>query len=159
VAGRKNKQQNGKKRNELGRFSLVGGGATLIDYGVLNLLANFVGWPLVLANIVSATTSSAFSYYLNRKVVFKDKAHSEHKTLLLYIGTLIISIFVLQSLILLALDSGLMEGFLRHFGLQGKVLEVASSNLSKAIAGFCTLAWNFMTQRKFVFKSHDDTHN
>jgi putative flippase GtrA len=159
VATQQVNKQSKKKRNELGRFSLVGGGATLIDYTILNLLANVVGWPLVAANIVSATTSSTFSYILNKKVVFKDKAHSERKTLLLYIGTLIISIFVLQSLILWILDSGLMEGFFRQFGLHGKLLEIVSSNASKVVAGFCTLGWNFMTQRKFVFKSHDETHN
>lgn len=160
MVSRQRKKQDTEAPNELKRFSLVGFGATLIDYTVLNLLANVVGWPLIAANIVSATTSSTFSYFLNRKVVFKDKAHSERKTLLLYIGSLIISIFVLQSLILYVLDnSGFMEGLLKHFGLTGKVLDVASSNVSKIIAGFCTLAWNFMTQRKFVFKSHDNNHN
>lgn len=159
MASNQPKNKKSKRHNELGRFSLVGGGATLIDYTILNLLANLVGWPLVAANIVSATTSSTFSYILNKKVVFKDKAHSEHKTLLLYIGTLIISIFVLQSSILFVLDSGFMEALLRHFGLQGKMLEVVSSNLSKVIAGFATLAWNFLTQRRFVFTSHDESNN
>ena len=97
---------------------------------------------------------------LNKRVVFKDKAHSERRTLLLYAGTLIVSIFVIQTSILIILGHGIMEDFLQSlFGLEGKTLEVAASNASKVVAGFCTLAWNFFTQRRFVFLSNDDSKN
>ena len=152
MASRRKREQ----RKEFGRFSVVGFIATVIDYGVLNILANVFGFPLVASNVVSATTSSYVSYMLNKKVVFKDKAHSEGKTLLLYIGTLVVSILIIQSIILLILGHGLMQGFLSTFGLEGKMLDIASSNASKVIAGFATLAWNFFTQRKFVFESHGD---
>lgn len=156
---KKTKRSSDASKKEFGLFTIVGFIATVLDYGILNLLANLMGWPLVAANIVSASTSSTVSYILNRKVVFEGKAHSEQKTFLLYVGTVIISILVIQSSILFLLDNGFMQDIVRRFDVEEGSVEVIASNLSKIAAGFGSLVWNFLTQRRFVFKSVDASKN
>jgi putative flippase GtrA len=149
-----------KEKKEFGRYSIVGFCATSIDYGLLNVLTHIVGLPLIVSNIISATTSSIFSYILNRKVVFRDKAHGEGKTILLYIATLAVGILVIQSSILFLLGDGLLEGAYKNIGVHdGGINELLATNTAKIIAGFGTYAWNFFTQRRFVFVSHDDSNN
>ena len=133
--------------------------ATAIDYGILNALANIFGWPLILANVVSSSISSYFSYTLNKKVVFRRKGHSEGKTLLLYAFTVIIAILVIQTSVLFVLGHGLVEDALAVWGIDGAWGQLLATNLAKAIAGLCTFAWNFLTQRQFVFESYEDSKN
>lgn len=153
------KRQQDKKQKEFGLFTLVGFIATVIDYAILNILANILGWPLVAANIVSASTSSTLSYVLNRKVVFEGKAHSEKTTFLLYAGTVVVSILVIQSGILYLLDNGLMQDIVKNLGAPSGSVDVIAANASKIVAGFGSLVWNFMTQRRFVFTSVDKSKN
>ncbi len=148
-----------KAKKEFGLFTVVGFVATVVDYGILNVLANLLGWPLIAANIVSATTSSTLSYILNRTVVFEGKAHSEQMTLLLYVITVVISILVIQSSILYVLDNGLMQDIVSGVGIEGASVDVIAANLSKLAAGFGSLVWNFLTQRRFVFTSVDKSKN
>jgi putative flippase GtrA len=148
------------EKKEFGRYSIVGFCATSIDYGLLNVLTHIVGVPLVESNIISATTSSIFSYVLNRNVVFKDKAYNEGKTILLYIATLAIGILVIQSSILFLLGDGLLENAYGKIGVHDKAInELLATNTAKIIAGCGTYIWNFLTQRRFVFQSHDDSNN
>lgn len=148
-----------RKNKEFGLFTAVGTLATVVDYVVLNVLANLLGWPLIAANIVSASTSSTLSYILNRKVVFDGKIHSEKVTFLLYAGTVVISILVIQSSILFVLDNGIMQDIVRSFGAPDASVDVIAANASKIVAGFGSLVWNFLTQRRFVFASVDKSKN
>lgn len=147
------------EKKEFGRYSIVGFVATSIDYGLLNALTHIVGLPLIASNIISTSVSSIFSYTLNRRVVFKDKAHGEIKTLLLYFVSVAIGVFVLQSAILFILGNGVMQGLYDTIGVHGAVNDLLATNTAKIIAGFGTMAWNFLVQRRFVFQSHDDSNN
>lgn len=147
------------EKKEFGRYSIVGFVATSIDYGLLNTLTHIVGLPLIMSNIVSTSVSSIFSYILNRKVVFKDKAHGEVKTLLLYFASVAIGIFVLQSAVLYVLGNGVLQAVYDHFGIHDALNDLLATNTAKVIAGFGTMAWNFLVQRRFVFESHDDSNN
>lgn len=148
------------EKKEFGRYSLVGFCSTAIDYGLLNMLTHIVGLPLVVSNIISTSTSSIFSYVLNRNVVFRDKAHNEGRTILLYIASVAIGIFVLQSAVLFVLGNGVLETMYDNLGVRNDALnELLASNTAKVIAGFGTMAWNFLVQRRFVFESHDESNN
>lgn len=148
------------EKKEFGRYSLVGFCATAIDYGLLNALTHIVGLPLIVSNIISTSVSSMFSYILNRQVVFKDKAHGEVKTLFLYFASVAIGIFVLQSVVLFVLGNGVLESVYDNFGVHDDALnDLLATNTAKVIAGFGTMAWNFLVQRRFVFESHDESNN
>lgn len=147
------------EKREFKRFTLVGFSATLMDYGILNLLSQVVGVPLILSNIVSASVSSLYSYILNRKVVFKSIAHGERKSLLLYVGSLLISILVIQSSVIGIFGHGITESWYEALGVNGQLKEVLAINTAKVMAGVCTAIWNFYTQRRFVFQSNSQKHN
>lgn len=147
------------EKREFKRFTLVGFSATVMDYGILNFLSQIVGVPLILSNIVSASVSSLYSYILNRKVVFKSIAHGERKSLLLYAGSLLISILVIQSSVIGIFGHGITEGWYEALGVNGQLKEVLAINTAKVMAGVCTAIWNFYTQRRFVFQSNSHKHN
>lgn len=147
------------EKREFKRFTLVGFTATLMDYGILNALTHFVGVPIVVANIISASVSSLYSYIMNRKVVFNSIAHGERKSLLLYVGSLIISILVLQSAVIAILGQGVTAQWYEAFGVTGQLKELLATNTAKVIAGFFSLGWNFYVQRRFVFQSHAARNN
>jgi len=148
------------EKKEFGRYSIVGFVSTSIDYGLLNVLTHIVGLPLVVSNILSASVLSLLSYILNRNVVFRDKAHDELKTLVLYFASVAIGIFVLQSAVLFVLGNGVLEGVYNSIGVKDNALnELLATNTAKVIAGFGTMVWNFLVQRRFVFESHDQSNN
>lgn len=147
------------EKKEFRRYSLVGFCATAIDYGLLNALTHIVGIPLILSNIISTSTSSVFSYILNRNVVFKGKAHKETHTIMLYVASLAVGIFVIQTSVLFVLGDGLLEDAYSRLGVHGAGNELLATNTAKIIAGFGTYVWNFFTQRKYVFESHEEAHN
>lgn len=147
------------EKREFKRFSLVGFTATALDYGILNVLTHFFGVPIIVANIISTSTSSLYSYLLNRKVVFKDIAHGERKTLALYIGSLIISIFVIQTAVIAILGHGVTASWYEGLNISDEMKDLLAINTAKVIAGFISMGWNFYIQRRFVFKSNSPKHN
>lgn len=147
------------EKREFKRFTLVGFTATVIDYGILNLLTQLFGVPIVAANVVSASVSSLYSYILNRKVVFSSIAHGERKSLALYVLSLVVSIVIIQSGIIALLGRGVTEGWYESLGASGQLKDLLATNTAKVIAGFGTLLWNFYIQRRFVFQSSSQKHN
>lgn len=147
------------EKREFKRFTLVGFTATVMDYGILNLLTHVAGLPIVASNIVSASTSSLYSYILNRKVVFKSIAHGERKSLMLYVVSLLVSIFIIQSTVIAIFGRGLTEQWYEALGLSGQVKELLAINTAKVLAGLSSIGWNFYMQRRFVFRSNSPKHN
>lgn len=147
------------ERKEFKRFTLVGFTATLIDYGILNLLTQIFGLPIILSNVVSASVSSLYSYTLNRKVVFNSIAHGERKSLTLYIASLLVSILLIQSVVIAIFGRGLTESWFEAIGFEGQMKDLLAVNSAKIIAGLSSVAWNFYIQRRFVFKSNSQKHN
>jgi putative flippase GtrA len=147
------------EKREFKRFTLVGFTATVIDYSILNVLTHFFGAPIVVANMVSASVSSLFSYIMNRKVVFDSIAHGERRSLFLYAGSLVVSIFVIQSTIIALLGHGVTASWYEQFEITSELKDILATNTAKVIAGFGTVLWNFYVQRRFVFKSKSGKHN
>jgi len=147
------------EKREFKRFTLVGFTATVIDYSILNLFTHVFGVPIVLANIISTSTSSLYSYVLNRKIVFKSTAHGERKTLTYYVTSLLVSIFVIQSIVITIFGHGITESWFEALGASGQTKEILAINTAKVIAGLASMGWNFYIQRRFVFTSNSPKHN
>ena len=85
-----------KKHWRAVKFVGVGGINTVLDFVIYGFLANIVGIPQILANIISTTICIMISFYLNYKFVWKSKK-SKRETIP---GFLIVSFFsawVMQS--------------------------------------------------------------
>lgn len=157
-----------KKKDQLKReakkFSFVGIIATTIDYTILNLLT-FVGhFPLLAANIFSATGSSLVSYKLNKRLVFEGRRHGRKRTVLLYALILAAGIYVIQSTVLLLISTRLdpVAAPAARFisGIIGTDLSVraVSVNLAKLCAGIVSAIWNYLMLRHFVFVPETQRH-
>ncbi len=62
-----------KKHGEKIKFVLVGGFNTVLDFCLFGILANIIGIPKELANIISTTICIIISFLLNYKFVWKSK--------------------------------------------------------------------------------------
>jgi putative flippase GtrA len=78
-----------KKHGEKIRFLLVGGFNTVLDFCIYGLLANIIGVPQVISNIISTTICVTISFILNYKFVW----HSEKSIKNTVIGFLAVSFF------------------------------------------------------------------
>ena len=69
-----------EKRQELDRFlkfCVVGTIGTIIDFGLLNLCYNVLGWPQVLSNIISTSAATVNNYTWSRFWVYPETKHQQ----------------------------------------------------------------------------------
>ena len=84
-----NEHQLIKKHGEKIKFVLVGGFNTILDFCIYALLANIIGLPKEIANIISTSICIAVSFILNYKFVWKSKKSKKETAP----GFLIVSLF------------------------------------------------------------------
>ena len=158
-----------EKRQELVRFAkfcVVGTIGTAIDFGLLNLCYNVLGWPQVLSNLISTSTATVNNYTWSRFWVYPETKHQQGgKKFVQFVIVSIIAIF-LNTLILRTTDAwllgekGLLAGLVAPLaawlGMEHRVL---SSNTAKVIATGIVLFWNFIANRLWTFSDVDRIHD
>ncbi|GHU07639.1 sugar translocase [Alphaproteobacteria bacterium] len=126
--------------NKVARFVLVGGTATVIDFGILNLL-NFLGLDTLVANTLSTGLAMVFSFFMNKKYTFQSDAKNYAREVTLFIIFTLFGLWVIQNGIiqlLLLIDVDLPD-FVRLNG-------------AKIIATLFSMTWNYVTYNKIVFR-------
>ena len=113
------------------KFGVVGVVATVIDFGIMNLLHYGLGLNILIANTSGFIVSLIFNYLASMKYVF---AHKEGM-----IRRREFVIFVVLSVIVLALNAGL--------GLE--------ANIAKICATALVMVYNFVTRK--IFLEGDET--
>lgn len=124
-----------------GRFLMVGLSGTLVDLVVLSLLKHFLGWPTIIANILSYSVGILNNYLLNRLWVYPETKNQQSAVQLLQ--------FCLISLIGLALNN-LLVWLLEP--LFGQFVGDYSYLPAKFVATAFVLIWNFGANRLWTFK-------
>jgi putative flippase GtrA len=122
------------------RFVLVGGIATIIDFGLLNLF-NFFGWSPLIANTLSTGLAMVFSFFMNKKYTFQSDSKNYAREVALFIIFTLIGLWIIQNGIiqlLLLIDIDLPE-FVRLNG-------------AKLVATLASMTWNYMMYNKVVFR-------
>ena len=113
------------------KFGVVGVVATVIDFGIMNLLHYGLGLNILIANTSGFIVSLIFNYVASMKYVFAHKeGMSRHREFI---------IFVVLSVIGLALNAGL--------GLE--------ANIAKICATALVMVYNFVTRK--IFLEGDET--
>ena len=128
------------------RFGIVGAFNTALDFILLfTLTASGIG--VVAANVISTSTSFVFSFFANKNFTFRTTTGSIRRQVVLF------TIFTLFGL----------------WFIQGAVIDIAypllndfttastSLFLSKLIATLFSLAWNYVTYSRVVFKRTDSS--
>lgn len=141
-------------------FCLVGIINTMLDFVVYNLLTNkAVGWPAIYSNIISLTIGAVFSFLANCFWVFSSPQVSPLLPLLKFASVNLISLYIIQSTILvlvsrvwsvpLVVANALVRNVSFFKRWQNVVL---ARNIAKLLATLASLLWNFLWYKFYVFR-------
>lgn len=141
---------NRKEVKRFVKFAIVGAAGSITDFTVLNLLVQFAGAPLALANTVSFIAAVMQNFSLNRRWTFPE-SRERHAS-----GQL--AQFVIVSIIGLGLNQ-LVFLTLHHFweaywiGAYGPNTGFTISyNIAKLFAIGVVLFWNFTANRLWTYR-------
>lgn len=149
-----------KLKRQAKRSTFVGVTATAIDVTFLNLIVGIVGMHPVVANIISMTLSTTYSYSLNRKIVFTEGERSKRKTIVPFVLVTLVGVYGVQSVVMaLVIHYGESIGTFAAQAGRGLVgagvpPDVWLLNIAKLLAGSVAGIWNFVLYRHAVFKDH-----
>lgn len=119
------------------KFGVVGAVAFVIDYGILMLLSQVVGWDPVFSSAISFTVSVVFNYVASMRYVFARREDLSRRREFV--------IFVVLSIIGLAINSGCIWLGTQAFG-NGAVAVTAT----KVVATVVVALWNFWSRKRWL---------
>lgn len=154
-------------RHHISIFAYIGLVNTLIDIILLNCLRIITNTPttnkkqIILLNIISASIVACFSFFMNRRFVFKAKDHAKNNRIIPFLIVTLFSIFVIQTTVI-TISLHHISGVSRFFMniVQGAHLPVVNSatinfydtTISKLLATTASMIWNYLFYSKFIFK-------
>ena len=121
------------------KFGVVGVIATVIDFGIMNLLHYGLGLNILIANTSGFIVSLFFNYVASMKYVFAHKEGMSRRREFI--------IFVVLSVIGLALNDGIVLALNAGLGLE--------ANIAKICATALVMVYNFVTRK--IFLEGDET--
>ncbi len=84
------------------RFGIVGLSSTLVDFAILSAIKYFLGWPTILANLISYSCGTINSYNLSRHWVYADaKGNRSLRQLFRFISINVVGLILNMVLVLL----------------------------------------------------------
>jgi putative flippase GtrA len=140
------------------RFAAVGLVNTLVDFLVLNILVFGVGLNKLPANMISVSVAITVSYLLNHAVVFRQVGDdSDHKRrIVLFVLITLTGAFIIQNVVIylfahvITFPAAILQSITDALGLNLSTAFVIL-NTAKLAATVCTMIWNYLLYRKFVF--------
>ena len=118
------------------KFGVVGVIATVIDFGIMNLLHYGLGLNILIANTSGFIISLIFNYLASMKYVFAHKEGMSRRREFI--------IFVVLSVIGLALNDGIVLALNAGLGLG------LEANIAKICATALVMVYNFVTRKIFL---------
>jgi len=131
-----------QKRKDLVRFIIVGILNTSVDFLLLNIILLITSQPIVIANTISTGIAMVLSFTLNKRWSFESKNKKYAREIILFLVVTIIGNWVINNGILFLIDKS----------LEGYINSLYSSNISKVIATFVSMLWNYFGYKYVVFR-------
>ncbi len=119
---------------QLAKFGVVGVVATVIDFGVMNVLHYGMHLDILIANTVGFIISLIFNYLASMKFVFEHREDMSRRREF--------AIFVVLSIIGLLLNDGIVVALNKGLALE--------ANLAKIAATALVMIYNFVTRKIFL---------
>lgn len=119
---------------QLAKFGIVGVIATLIDFGVMNLLHYGAHLDILVANTAGFVISLIFNYLASMKFVFEHKEDMSRRREF--------AIFVVLSVIGLALNDGIVLALNKGLALEANIAKIGATAL--------VMMYNFATRKIFL---------
>ena len=116
------------------KFGVVGVIATVIDFGIMNLLHYGLGLNILIANTSGFIVSLIFNYVASMKYVFAHKEGMSRRREF--------AIFVVLSVIGLGLNNGCMWAGVEFLGIHYLIVKIGAT--------FIVMVWNFVTRKIFL---------
>lgn len=129
-------------------FGGVGVINTLIDYAIFNLLLLGFGVRPFVANLISTSVALSFSYFANKRFVFKHAGAFDIKSAALFIGFTLFGLWVIQGLGLSLIIHWVQTNYPAMYAEH----QFLVANGAKLIASLASIVWNFTTYNTIVFK-------
>lgn len=121
-------------RNSAVRYLIVGGLSFLVDFGLLVLLHQVLGWTVGVATAIAFLSSLVFNFAVQRKVSF-ESGHKTHVSMIRY--AFLVAANTVASVIVVELLTPTALGY-----MGGKVISTAAMTV-----------WNYFLYRHWVFGS------
>ncbi len=115
------------------KFTVVGGLAFLIDYGLLYILTEFIGIHYLISSIISFTVSVIFNYILSIKWVFDVNKKQGLKEFILFIILSVIGLIINEIIMYLMVD----------------IMNIHYM-ISKLFSTGVVMVYNFITRKIFI---------
>ena len=119
------------------KFGVVGAIAFCIDYGVLMLLSQALGWDPVLSAAVSFCVSVIFNYLASMKYVFQRRDDmSRRREFVVFIALSVVGLGI-NELVMLA-------------GTAALGISALAVTFTKLVATAVVMVWNFLSRKKWL---------
>ncbi|RYZ99729.1 MAG: GtrA family protein [Sphingobacteriaceae bacterium] len=116
------------------KYAFVGGVCTVLDFGVLYILTTYFGVYYIVSAIISFTAGTIVNYFLCTRWVFKVRTVDNRKAEFAY--------YLIITAVGIGITTTIIWIFTEYFHL--------NFMLSKLIATFITVWWNFTARKYFL---------
>jgi putative flippase GtrA len=141
---------NRKEVKRFVKFAIVGAAGTMTDFAVLNILVQFFGAPLFIANAVSFTVAVMQNFLLNRRWTFPESRERQASGQLARFAMVSIIGLGLNQVVFLSLHHLWDDYWIAAFGPDAGF--IISYNIAKLFAIGVVLFWNFSANRLWTYR-------
>jgi putative flippase GtrA len=148
-----------EEMKRVGKFGIVGIINTIIDFTIYNVLSDKagIGLSLVYSNLVSTTVAMVFSFFANKKLVFKHNSGSVVRQAVMFYVVTAFGLYVLQTGTIELLTNIWLwpvnesVAAIHALGFQGHN-DFIIKNIAKVVGTLISLIWNYFMYKWLVFK-------
>ncbi len=141
-----------KERKKFLRFAVVGAIGSVIDFGVFNLLASWLGFPSLWSSVISFTLAVINNFIWNRLWTFPETRHIPVAKQLTQFSIVSIAGLVIRTPLFAALEKVLIP-------LAAKYVPnlltptIVGHNLALATVIVVVMLWNYFINRLWTFRT------
>ena len=140
-----------RERRKFLRFGVVGAIGSIVDFGVFNILALWIGFPAVWSSVVSFMLAVINNFFWNRLWTFPETRHTPVAKQLTQFSIVSIVGLLIRTPLFAGLEKVLIPMAER---IVPNLLTptIVGHNVSLAIAILVVLLWNYFINRYWTFK-------
>jgi putative flippase GtrA len=143
-------RSNRKEVKRFVKFAMVGAAGSITDFVVLNILIQFAGFPLALANACSFIAAVMQNFTLNRLWTFPESRGRHASGQLVQFAVVSVIGLGLNQLVFLTLHHLWESYWIAALGPAAGF--IASYNMAKLFAIGVVLFWNFTANRLWTYR-------
>jgi putative flippase GtrA len=141
---------NRKEVKRFVKFAIVGAAGSITDFLVLNLLVQFAGLPLAVANTFSFVAAVMQNFALNRIWTFPESRERNARGQLVQFAIVSLVGYALNQLVFLTLHHMWDSYWVAYLGPE--LGHLVSYNVAKLFAIGVVLFWNFTANRLWTYR-------